>query len=470
MRENLLKHLPASSSSSTSRGNQWKELTIAEAFAATLATGALLLIVFARLTVRFASDAVPQLHVVEFFRDPTPFQMTTNKYAVDSFLKNQFAISRHIYTSSRTAFVPFQNTHVQFTDSTSPELVFRQHILDHYFNGTPAAYLFLSEPINDKRTMHTIRRTGLKNRFLPFGKNIFATSAFISTFQPAVFEKEEDASLMQTLQDPETFANPQPRSANNIFIFWDKGWKDAPYLAHVSLQSWRHHNPSWDLYLLDDSNIAAYVDRSVIRTVSAQKHMKVQAKTDLYRLNLLKNYGGVWTDASILCFQPLENFAATTSSSTNESAALFAFHGYGTWPPPKKNAEEKWPAIWFMFAREAHSVVFEAWAQAAEAFWAERVRKKYPYFWLDELFREVYAANETVAAAWDAVNVMSASEAMRYSENMKREANARYFQSYETPTVLKLSFKHIPYTYHQRRLPPKFLRSIAYDLITKATS
>jgi hypothetical protein len=39
-----------------------------------------------------------------------------------------------------------------------------------------------------------------------------------------------------------------------------------------------------------------------------QPHIKEQAKSDIIRLHLLAQHGGVWADATVLCLQPLDHW------------------------------------------------------------------------------------------------------------------------------------------------------------------
>jgi mannosyltransferase OCH1-like enzyme len=68
-------------------------------------------------------------------------------------------------------------------------------------------------------------------------------------------------------------------------------------------KSWELHNPTWNIILLDQSNLSQYIDHAIIKI-----NARLPAKTDLIRLNLLAEYGGVWADATMLCMVSLNRW------------------------------------------------------------------------------------------------------------------------------------------------------------------
>lgn len=91
-----------------------------------------------------------------------------------------------------------------------------------------------------------------------------------------------------------------------IFIFWDKGWDNIPYLCKVCLQSWKYFNKNWEIVKLDKKNIYDYLDENLLKKVCKIK--LVQHQADIIRVNLLKKYGGVWVDATVFCNKPLDEW------------------------------------------------------------------------------------------------------------------------------------------------------------------
>ena len=76
------------------------------------------------------------------------------------------------------------------------------------------------------------------------------------------------------------------------------------WLQQQVLESWRINNPQWNIELIDIFNLKNYVD-DIDYIYDKSKIISLQAKSDIIRLSLLKNYGGVWSGSTLLCMQPL---------------------------------------------------------------------------------------------------------------------------------------------------------------------
>ena len=92
----------------------------------------------------------------------------------------------------------------------------------------------------------------------------------------------------------------------NIYMFWDKGWDKAPYICQECLLSWKYYNPNWKIITLDKKNIYNYLSKELLDDIWEKK--LVQHQADIIRVNLLKKYGGVWTDSTIFCNKSLDDW------------------------------------------------------------------------------------------------------------------------------------------------------------------
>ena len=103
------------------------------------------------------------------------------------------------------------------------------------------------------------------------------------------FEKEYDASLIH-------------RSSNKIWICWFQGMENAPKLVQQCYRSVIRNNQDKEVILLTEDNISNYVSfpRYIIEKWKCGKITHTHM-TDLLRLELLVNYGGLWLDATVLC-------------------------------------------------------------------------------------------------------------------------------------------------------------------------
>ena len=93
----------------------------------------------------------------------------------------------------------------------------------------------------------------------------------------------------------------------NLFLFWLQGWDKAPWLQNKVLKSWEINNPEWNIELIDQNNLINY-SSDINYIFDKEKNITPQAKSDIIRLSLLKNFGGVWADSTMLCMQPLEHW------------------------------------------------------------------------------------------------------------------------------------------------------------------
>lgn len=93
-----------------------------------------------------------------------------------------------------------------------------------------------------------------------------------------------------------------------IFIYWAEGFSDAPRLVKASVESWRRHNPDFDIVLLDDRNLEEYVTLSDYIRSDSLAALPIQKRANLIRKALLVRHGGIWADATLYCSQPLENW------------------------------------------------------------------------------------------------------------------------------------------------------------------
>lgn len=96
-----------------------------------------------------------------------------------------------------------------------------------------------------------------------------------------------------------------------VFIFWNQGWKDAPYICKMCLKSWKKYNgDTYDIVELDNETISHYIlDQRVVKTINniANFTSWTQA-SDLLRINLMAIHGGFWVDSTLLCTKPINEY------------------------------------------------------------------------------------------------------------------------------------------------------------------
>jgi hypothetical protein len=106
-------------------------------------------------------------------------------------------------------------------------------------------------------------------------------------------------------------------------MLWLQGFQDAPPVVQACLRSWKLRNPTWRVVELTDANLSQYIDAESLTDLRAL-NVRPQLLSDLVRLYLLRDYGGVWVDATCFCCQPLDSWLHDSVPS-----GFFAFRNPG---------------------------------------------------------------------------------------------------------------------------------------------
>jgi hypothetical protein len=223
------------------------------------------------------------------------------------------------------------------------------------------------------------------------------------------------------------------RVPRTIWIYWHQGWDAAPPVAKRCLETWRSHNPGWDIVALSGDNIGDHLDLDSILPPGARANIEYDALSDIVRIALLRAYGGVWVDSTLYCLTPLDDWVDDAAR-----AGFFAFAD----PAP-----DRMVSSWFLVSEREHPLV-EAWFEGTLDYWKERDRPDH-YFWFHYLFGELHEKNEAFRAHWGAVPKVSADGPHRflpYGETLHAPISQEeldLLRAGEQP-VLKLTHKYDP--------------------------
>ena len=91
-----------------------------------------------------------------------------------------------------------------------------------------------------------------------------------------------------------------------LWTYWHQGWRNAPEVVSLCLKSWAFHNPGWRIEALDAETVREHVAFEEVDV--GRPDISMQKRSLLVRLELLRRYGGVWTDATAYCSQPLDSW------------------------------------------------------------------------------------------------------------------------------------------------------------------
>lgn len=131
-----------------------------------------------------------------------------------------------------------------------------------------------------------------------------------------------------------------------------------PKLVQWCWQSWQTKNPDWEVVLLTQKNVAQYVE--LPQKIDQNREIPVAAKSDIIRINLLAQRGGVWVDATLYCSIPLNNWLPKYLVS-----GFFAFSNPNT---------DRMLSSWFL-ASTAKNKLVQTWARQTNVFWENNAPK-----------------------------------------------------------------------------------------------
>ena len=208
------------------------------------------------------------------------------------------------------------------------------------------------------------------------------------------------------------------RFPKKIWFLWLQGMAAAPVVVKKCYESWVVQNNGWEIIFLDRGNLHIYFDLPAITLTD-------QALSDIIRINLLGQYGGVWVDATCFCNKPLDTwiynyigqgffaferpgpdrmisswFIASCKNSYITSALQSAVNGYWKANPKLIFYERsRWPFLAKYLPKHP-----QQWFE----FFYTKILKIHPYFWFHFLFERIYIQDEKMKKCWDATPKISA--------------------------------------------------------------
>ena len=162
-----------------------------------------------------------------------------------------------------------------------------------------------------------------------------------------------------------------------IWMFWYQGWQDAPDICKQCVESWKYNNPEWEVKALDSESIIDYIP-NVYNQYSKLQISKAHL-ADIIRITLLNKFGGVWSDATVYCNKPLDD-----------------------WLPEETFFFEKKPydiSNWFISKGKDDYIIKQMYKSTVE-YWKDR-KKPHEYFWFHSLFKGRCETDKKFKSIWD---------------------------------------------------------------------
>ena len=211
-----------------------------------------------------------------------------------------------------------------------------------------------------------------------------------------------------------------------IWTCWLQGRESAPRLVKKCLRSWEQKNPNWEFRCLDATSIERYIPLRRYIDLNRQS-LTAASLSDFVRILLLREFGGVWVDATLLCNRPLDEWLPDVMQE-----GFFAFAA----PAPDRPL-----ASWFLSAGSDNYLI-SAWCRRTIRYWSNRTETD-DYFWFHHLFRDMREADRRAAEAWSRVQKISADgpHALQFGGRMHRPAGDVLESIDWTTPVFKLTHR-----------------------------
>jgi hypothetical protein len=230
-----------------------------------------------------------------------------------------------------------------------------------------------------------------------------------------------------------------------IWTCWFQGRRNAPDVVQSCLASWETLNPGWDFRCLDAETVNRYIDLG--ERIDLDTQIVTDASlSDIVRVLLLHEFGGVWVDATLYCNQPLDEWLPSAMGT-----GFFAF---------SKPAPDRVLGSWFIAAAPGNRLLAK-WAARTIAYWRGRTRSD-DYFWFHHQFGELCSIDPEARAAWESVPRISADgpRAIELAGLYAPAASASRLVDWTTP-VFKLTHRIDPEAYKPGCLLYQLLHSRA---------
>jgi hypothetical protein len=197
-------------------------------------------------------------------------------------------------------------------------------------------------------------------------------------------------------------------------------------LVRKCFDSWERNNPGWEFRCLDATTIERYVPLSQYVDLDRQV-LTAASLSDVLRILLLREFGGVWVDATLYCNRPLDEWLPGVMG-----AGFFAFAA----PGPDRPLSS-----WFLSAQSDNFLV-STWCRWAIEYWSNRAATD-DYFWFHYLFRGMLETDRLAADAWSRVPKVWADgpHALQFDDRIYRP-KMEVLESIDwTTPVFKLTYR-----------------------------
>lgn len=152
------------------------------------------------------------------------------------------------------------------------------------------------------------------NRLSRYFKSIDANSVIVKFIEKdfkEIIEKYKKNTCSPAVAEIKEIAERSKTEAN-IWVFWWQGYENAPVLVKKCIDSVRKNAGTHTVILLTKDNWQTYADipEYIIKKVS-EGNISLTHFSDILRMALLADHGGLWLDATIFISQSIPDYCFT---------------------------------------------------------------------------------------------------------------------------------------------------------------
>lgn len=218
-----------------------------------------------------------------------------------------------------------------------------------------------------------------------------------------------------------------------VFVYWADGFNNAPEIIKSIKSILISQAKEFNVVLLNDNNINFYIDIPEDIKININKlHSKSIANaSDYYRIALLKKYGGIWIDSTVV---PGKNFDERILALMNRKNNVVT-------PRYEKNiASSTSISSWFMAVSNPANEIIST-VEAALRIWL-LTNDEYSYYFMFHAFWDfLIQLNDELKQIWNNSDYLSAYECHFIQKNMYNKMTPKLQESLQKNLVNKLTYK-----------------------------
>ncbi len=256
----------------------------------------------------------------------------------------------------------------------------------------------------------------------------------------SVVEADEEDNMYRYLQKyykkrEQRAANKENPHPDKIWVCWLQGMENAPQLVKCCYKSMQQHAGEKEIIVITDENMPQYVDfPEYVWQKYRKKRISNTHLSDLLRISLLAQYGGVWMDATCFLTGEIPGYVV--------NAPVFLFKSF-------LSATRGKASSWFIAAQPDNAILCQTRDTIYEYWKHENFLKHYFTFHL--CLSVVVDANDENRLAWKNMPVFpNTNPHLLQFELFDKYNEERFEQIKHFSFVHKLSFKFPPGNFERK--------------------